>query len=208
MSQFGAIVLLAVAGYGGYRFLKAYLDLRHILFAYLSFTFLFLILFALAQLIFSQISFADKDIVIDWILMFTATGSLASAASLVREFRPVFARFPKVFTLVPFLLVLLYPFVMETLVMKTWILSMYQGSALIISLLIVGYRLSEDGKYLYSFLGLCALTLVFVAFLFPSSIIDLPLFVWTMMVAFGLLVFVLGYEFGVLKQEVEAEETK
>lgn len=207
MSQFGAIALLAVAGYGGYRFLKAYLDLRLILFAYLSFTFLFLILFAVAQLVFSQITFAERDIIIDWILMFTATGSLAAAASLVQEFRPVFARFPKVFTLVPFLLVLLYPFVMDTLVMKTWILSMYQGSALFISLLIVGYRLYEDGAYLYAFLGIAGLMLVFIAFLLPSSVLDIPLFVWMLLVAGGLLVFVLGYEHGVLSKKMEAEET-
>lgn len=68
---------------------------------------------------------------------------------LIRHSKPVFARFPQQFVYLPFLIVIFYPIVDQTIVIKNLVRMIYQGGALFVAaLLIPTSKITKHQKWL------------------------------------------------------------
>jgi len=68
---------------------------------------------------------------------------------LIRHSKPVFARFPKQFVYLPFLIVIFYPIVDQTIVIKNLVRMIYQGGALFVAILLIPTsKITSDQKWL------------------------------------------------------------
>lgn len=80
----------------------------------------------------------------DLIWLTVAAMLLVSLANFLRDDKPPFARYPFVFTLLPLIVLPVYPFITDTVVIKAWILGLYQFGALTIALLLFSLMASKD----------------------------------------------------------------
>lgn len=80
----------------------------------------------------------------DLIWLTVAALLLVSLANFLRDDKPPFARYPFVFTLLPLIVLPVYPFIADTVVIKAWILGLYQFGALTIALLLFSLIASKD----------------------------------------------------------------
>ncbi|MDX1639473.1 MAG: hypothetical protein R3281_16020, partial [Balneolaceae bacterium] len=63
---------------------------------------------------------------------------LCGLALLIRESKPVFAQFPLIYAGAPLLLIFSYWLVRNSFAIKEWLLSIYQGGAILVALLMFG----------------------------------------------------------------------
>ncbi len=135
----------------------------------------------------------DPEFINDWSTVISISFLLSAAAALIRDLKPVFSRFPRLFTFLPLLLILFYPLIMETLILKMWIIALYQGSAIIIGLLVYSYKTYINSQYGFILVGMIFFFITFVLYWLPQSIFSLPQYIWVLMTACGILIITVGY---------------
>lgn len=111
---------------------------------------------------------------------------------LIRNSKPVFARFPAQFTLLPLIVIPFYPMLSETLVLRELVSIIFQAGALVVAFLILfinQYKKSEHG---WVILGCVFLTAVFLMkWVFA---IDLEYsWIWEILLASGIIVSSIGF---------------
>lgn len=119
---------------------------------------------------------------------------LSSLAIFIRESKPVFAQFPFFYTALPLLILFSYFFVQDTYALKNWLTAIYQGGAILVSLLMYSvytYRKVEYGLILS---GIGVFLLAFLLFWFIPAIQDSYAWIWKIMVGIAMIVTVIGYE--------------
>lgn len=136
-----------------------------ILIAERSLTFGFLLLSVVAfiagstSLFFPELS-ADFS---EWSWLVSSVLLICGLFGLVRESKPVFARFPIYLTFLPLLSVIFYPLAVDALVIKNLILATYQAGALIVALLLFSVKQKKEGEHI---LTLAAIIVCIVSYLF------------------------------------------
>jgi hypothetical protein len=85
---------------------------------------------------------------------------LTSLANFLREDKPIYARYPVIFTYLPMIILPVYPFVLETVVIKEWVLALYQFGSICISALLLGLLVSREFKYVIVFIPWAIFTTV------------------------------------------------
>ncbi len=98
-----------------------------------------------ARLINNQSALVQNVSDLMWLLV--AATLLVSLANFLREDKPPFARYPFFFTLLPLIVLPVYPFISDTIVIKNWVLALYQFGALIISGLLFSLMTTKDKSY-------------------------------------------------------------
>lgn len=98
----------------------------------------------------------------EWGDIIAITFTLSALFIKTRNSKPVFARFPLYLTLMPFLVLFFYPFVVNAEIVKELLQITYQGAAIIVGILVISIN-----HYLYKGRGL----LLFSSFLFLFSYI-------------------------------------
>lgn len=98
----------------------------------------------------------------EWGDLIGITFTLSALFIKIRNSKPVFARFPLYLTLLPFLVLIFYPLVINSVVVKDLLQTTYQGGAIIVGLLVLSIN-----HYLYRGRGLLlfASILFFIAFI-------------------------------------------
>jgi hypothetical protein len=84
---------------------------------------------------------------IDLMWLIVAALLLVSLANFLREDKPPFARYPFFFTLLPLIVLPVYPFIADTVVIKNWVLALYQFGALAIAGLLFSLMSTKDKSY-------------------------------------------------------------
>ncbi|MCH8556321.1 MAG: hypothetical protein LAT84_00805 [Balneolia bacterium] len=107
--------------------------------------------------------------------------------------RPQLLRFPFIFTLIPILLIVSFIFIFETTYLNEIILGIYEGGAILVAMLLFGFFLSKDGKYLVVVAGLSILLLGFIVYWFPGEVVTTNSWIWKLILASGVGTFVYGY---------------
>lgn len=79
----------------------------------------------------------------DYAAITCAAALLSAMANVLRLDKPVFARYPAIFTMMPFIIVIIYPLVAETLLIKHWILALFQAGSLIMAFLLLSLKISR-----------------------------------------------------------------
>lgn len=119
---------------------------------------------------------------------------LSSLAIFIRESKPVFAQFPFFYTALPLLILISYFFVQDTYALKNWLTAIYQGGAIIVSILMYSvytYRKIEYGLILT---GIGVFFLTFLLFWFIPAMQNSYAWIWKLMVGIAMVVTVVGYE--------------
>ncbi len=73
----------------------------------------------------------------EWANLSAIIFCLCALFALVRDSKPVFARFPAYFSLMPLISFLFYPVIMNTKVIENLVIATYQGGAITVGLLII-----------------------------------------------------------------------
>lgn len=193
MTGFSGIVLFIVSFYATINFFKLFSLSGRTFHFCLGTTAVFLSIIGISGHLALFFPVLNSEFIYDWSTVFAVSFVLTAAASLIRNFKPVLMRFPRLFTFVPLLLIPFYPLIMNTVVLKMWIISIYQGSAIIIGLLIYGYQTSRNGAYGYMLVGVIFFLITFLLYRLPGSVFFLESYVWVLLVASGVLIVTVGY---------------
>ncbi len=131
----------------------------------------------------------------EWGDLIAITLTLSALFIKTRNSKPVFARFPLYLTLMPFLVLFFYPFVVNAQIVKELLQITYQGAAIIVGILVISinhYLYKERGLLLFS----CILLLFsFVLFwFFDGSIPHLSQLLAKIIFSFGIIVASIGFK--------------
>lgn len=108
--------------------------------------------------------------------------------------RPQMLRFPYIFTQMPLLLILSFFFVFETAYLNEIILGIYEGGALLVAVLLFGFFMSRDGKYLIPVAGVSTLLLAVIVYWFPGDVVTANSWIWKLIIIIGTGTFTYGYQ--------------
>ena len=99
----------------------------------------------------------------EWSWLVSSVLLICGLFGLVRESKPVFARFPIYLTFLPLLSIIFYPLAVDALVIKNLILATYQAGALVVALLLFSVKQKKEGEHI---LTLAAIIVCIVSYLF------------------------------------------
>jgi len=128
------------------------------------------------------------SIVSDLCWISQASFLLTSLANFLREDKPTYARYPVLFTYLPMIILPVYPFILDTIVIKDWVLALYQLGSIIITGLLLGLLATRESKFFIIFIPWFIFTLVWIL----NWIIEpiwFPETVKSIVIAFGIIFF-------------------
>ncbi len=107
----------------------------------------------------------------DWGRIVSLAALMSGLIEFIRQSKPEFARFPKFFVALPVLLVLSYPFIINTIVLKEWLIAIYEGGSLVVALLMHGIHSRKNKVHFIILSGLSLLLVTFILYWFTKSYI-------------------------------------
>ena len=131
-----------------------------------------------------MVGFHFNSLIMNWSKLVSVTFYISGLLVLIRESKPVFARFPLYLTALPFVSILFFPLVIDFTVIKDLVNGIYQGGALIVSILVLTVNnVNEIGRRYY----IVGLTLVSISFLTYWIIFnrDIPDKIWISEILFA-----------------------
>lgn len=195
MTGYSGFVLFIVAFYATINFSRFYTSSKKIFHFSLAVTALFLAIIGISGYLPEFFPVMNAEFIVEWATVFSVGFLLTGIAALIRDSKLLHTDFPKYLTFFPLLIILIYPLVIEAVVIKKMIIAIYQGGAIIIGLLIYGYKASEKGEYGYLVVGLVFFSITYVLYWLPQSVFSLPEYAWILLTASGILVLTVGYNY-------------
>lgn len=89
-----------------------------------------------------------------WGKLISVTIYISGLLVLIRESKPVFARFPIYLTALPFISFLFFPLIIDSIVIKDLINAIYQGGALAVTVLVFTVNQARKRRRRYYIIGL------------------------------------------------------
>ena len=127
--------------------------------------------------------------VIEWGHIYCLALILSSLLLFVRESKPEFSQFPRVYSILPLLSIVSCLLVFDTVMLKDWLISIYQGGAAIVALLIYGIYTYRNSIYRTVASGAI---LFFASFLTSLIIPEYPI-AWQLLLAASIITTFSGY---------------
>ncbi len=210
MTGISGFILFIISLYATFNFFRLYAIDRKIFHFCIGTTAAFLALYGASSFLALFFPVLDPEFIGEWSTVFSVSFLLSAAAALVRDFKPVFSRFPKSFTFVPLVLIVIYPMIIDTLVVKYWVLGLYQGSALLIAFLIYAFRTYENSDCAYMLVGVIFFAITFILYWIPESLFTLPEYIWMLLTSSGILILTVGYNqaYHLEEQLIDQEKRK
>ncbi len=193
MEGFSGIILFIVSFYATVNFYRIYSLTRQILHFCLGTSAVFLAIIGISDLLATFFPVLDPDFINEWATVFSVSFLLSASAALVRDSKPFFSRFPRVLTFSPLILILIYPLILETVMVKMWVVALYQASSLFIGMLIYSYNAIQNSSYGYMLVGIIFFIVTFILFWLPASVFTMPSYAWVLLVSCGILIITVGY---------------
>lgn len=158
-------------------------------------------LFTLMQFsVFIEWLVSDPDLtmavnfIVEWGHVTCLAFVLSSLAVFIRESKPVFAQFPMLYTALPLLIVISYILVQDTYALKSWLIAIYQGGAITVSLLMYSVYTYRRNEYAMILAGVFLFLFSYVLFWYAPGLDESYAWIWKILVGTGMIVTVLGYE--------------
>ncbi|MEX0681818.1 MAG: hypothetical protein WD097_10595 [Balneolales bacterium] len=193
MLSFSGIILFIISFYAATIFLRLFAKSRRIFHFCLGTTAVFVAIIGISEHLAFFFPILNPEFLFEWSRVFAVSFLLSATAALIRDSKPEITRFPRFFTFIPLLLITVYPLIFETVILKMWVINLYQGSALFISLLIYSYKSHQDTDYGYMLVGVFFFFITFALFNLPDFLMTLPDYVWVLLTASGILIITVGY---------------
>ena len=131
----------------------------------------------------------------EWGDLIAITATLSGLFMVIRDSKPVFARFPMYLTFLPFLTIVFYPLVIESEAIKDLLQLIYQGGAILVAILVISINhfLHKQRGFLVAasiiFLG------AYISFWFLDEITVIPgKEIGKIIFAFGIIVAIIGFK--------------
>ena len=129
----------------------------------------------------------------EWAQISSVAFILCGLTLLIRLSKPVFARFPITFTALPLLIIATYPLAIETVMIKKWLLGIYEGGALVAAILIFSMKLVRNRNFILLLVGSVVLAGTYVLYWFPVLPSEVQYY-WYLAFAIGLYLAVRGVD--------------
>jgi hypothetical protein len=146
---------------------------------------------------------AATEFIVEWGHITSLAFILSSLAIFIRESKPVFAQFPMVYTALPLLIVISYLLVQDTYALKTWLLVIYQGGAIIVALLMYSVYTYRRREYELILGGVVIFLIAYILYWSVSAIQETYAWVWKLSVGSAMLLSIFGYE--QTEQKIDAD---
>lgn len=146
---------------------------------------------------------AATEFIVEWGHITSLAFILSSLAIFIRESKPVFAQFPMVYTALPLLIVISYLLVQDTYALKTWLLVIYQGGAIIVALLMYSVYTYRRREYELILGGVVIFLIAYILYWSVSAIQETYVWVWKLSVGSAMLLSIFGYE--QTEQKIDAD---
>jgi len=86
-------------------------------------------------------------LIIDYAWIVATSFTLTALANILRNDKPGFARYPFLFTLLPLLIIPVFALISDTILIKNWVLGLFQAGALLISVLLFGLMAMREKTF-------------------------------------------------------------
>ena len=83
---------------------------------------------------------------------------------MIRESKPIFARFPVYLTALPFVSFLFFPLIIDSIVIKDLINAIYQGGALIVTVLVFALKQAKKRNRRYYIIGITGVATSYLSY--------------------------------------------
>lgn len=193
MTGYSGFVLFIVAFYAAINFSRFYTATKKIFHFSLAAAALFLAIIGISGYLPEFFPVMNSEFIVEWATVFSVAFLLTGVAALIRDSKLLHTDFPKYLVFIPLLIIVVYPLVIEATVIKKLIIAIYQGGALMIGLLIYGYRASGKSEYGYLVVGLVFFAITYILYWLPQSVFSLPEYAWILLTASGILALTVGY---------------
>ncbi len=163
VEQWLYLFLISCASFGAYKIGSIAIRHKSLTYAFFSVSLVSLIVSCFFSM-FEQLPVAG----VEWGNLVSIVLAICGLFALVRESKPVFARFPVYMVFLPLLSVIFYPLTIDAQVIKDLIIATYQGGALAVAFLfLITENLKREEKEFYSLsgVGLCAVSFVLFWFI-------------------------------------------
>lgn len=137
---------------------------------------------------------AVANFIVEWGHVTSLAFVLSSLAVFIRESKPVFAQFPMLYTGLPLLIVLSYFLVKDTYALKSWLLAIYQGGAIIVSLLMYSIYTYRRNEYAMILSGVTVFLICYLLFWYVPVIQQSYAWSWKLLFAVAMILNIIGYE--------------
>ena len=128
----------------------------------------------------------------DYIAVIGITFILIGLFILIRDSKPVFARFPSQFTLLPFIIIPFYPMLFDTLVLRDLISMIFQAGSLLVAFLILFMNQYKERQHGMIIVGsLCLAAVFFMRWVFNTA--DDFNWIWQILLSLGIIVSTIGF---------------
>jgi hypothetical protein len=134
-------------------------------------------------------------IVQEWTRVIGVSFTLSAMGMLIRNSKPAFARFPRIFTAIPMLIILSYPFAMDTLVLKDWLMGIYESGALLIAILMYAVLTTYEYRFFAVIPGIIVLAGAFISYWLVPVAEQWPMWLWSSWLSVGILSISYGYRY-------------
>lgn len=134
------------------------------------------------------------EFIVEWGHVTCLAFILSSLAVFIRESKPVFAQFPMLYTGLPLLIIISYILVKDTYALKTWLIAIYQGGAITVSLLMYSVYTYRRNEYAMILSGVIIFLISYVLFWYIPEVQESYAWIWQLLVAVAMVVTALGYE--------------
>lgn len=135
-----------------------------------------------------------SDFIIEWGHLASLAFVLSSLAVFIRESKPVFAQFPLLYTALPLLIIVSYVLVKDTYALKTWLISIYQGGAILVSLLMYSVYTYHRKEYRLILFGIIVFVMSYISFWYVPGVRESYPWIWRLFLAIGIITTITGYE--------------
>jgi drug/metabolite transporter superfamily protein YnfA len=128
----------------------------------------------------------------EWGRLASITIYISGLLVLIRDSKPVFARFPQYLTALPFVSFLFFPFIIDSMVIKDLINAIYQGGALVVTVLVFTVKLAHQKGRRYYIMGLGLIVAAYLSYWLYLSRSGTDAFNWISEILFsaGILIIV------------------
>lgn len=139
--SFGAVFVM---------FARLFLHRKSLLDLYFSLSAFFLVVPYLIDLF----GYAEGIDLFEWGKLISVTFYISGLLVLIRRSKPVFARFPIYLTTLPFVSFLFFPLIIDSIIIKDLINAIYQGGALVVTVLVFTVNQVKAQNRRYYIIGL------------------------------------------------------
>ncbi|HLR32335.1 MAG TPA: hypothetical protein VK074_07595 [Fodinibius sp.] len=133
--------------------------------------------------------------IVEWGHLICLAFILSALAVFIRESKPVFAQFPMIYTVLPLFIIISYFFVYDSIVLKKWLFFMYQGGALMVSLLMYGIYTYRSRKYIIVLSGILLFLFCYLLYWIIPDLRESLSWIWKLLLAGGMIVTVFGQNY-------------